>query len=258
MFKGIRKVSGSCSEKSEEDSEKSEEDSSSEESTKSTNFRISKNRKKQLNISLPRRPVNYKVRGGSLPGVTKAHVLEHTRGRPYTADSFGRIGNVKVDIRSLRGGDLIVSDLKDNPVFEMLNLGDRQGRNIFPAIYHLITSNGITCLEHGKYSAEECEAAIQAYRKLIEASCLKPHKCAKYNVLYGNNNVALAYDFIVYNDPDELIEMLDIIRGSFEAGNNDNSRMRKKSIAIIEQLYKTGAIEHDEYVQLFNNFAKAN
>lgn len=208
-----------------------------------------------LTRTLPTRPINYKIReGGQLPGLTKSHVLEHRKGFPYTASRLGQLGNVKVNVKELRGGNLIVTDLEGNEVFQDLELGERPKHHIYPCIYHLVMSKGIACLESGKYDAEECERAIQAFRRLIEASRLKPHRCSKYNILYGDANIGQSYEFIVYQDPNELVEMLEIAEGSMQAGNQDNTRLRKKSIAILEQLFKTEAIDHDSYVQLFEKF----
>jgi hypothetical protein len=209
-----------------------------------------------LTASLPSRPLNYKVRGGKARGLTKSHVLEHRKRFPYTADKLGQIGNVKVDVKELRGGNLVVSDLNGDEILEISDLGKPLSSNVYPCIYHLVMSTGTGCLENGKYDAEECEKSVEAFRQLIEKSCLKPHNCAKYNVIYGESSVARTYEFIVYQDPDELLDMLEIIEGSLLAGNVENSMLRKKSIAIIEQLYKTNAIEHDDYVQLYDKFVK--
>ena len=54
-----------------------------------------------------------------------------------------------------------------------------------------------------------------------------------------------------YNSLDDLIDFLEMIIGSSEAGN-DNNNMKNKGVAIIDELLKLDAISKDEHEILYN------
>ena len=53
-----------------------------------------------------------------------------------------------------------------------------------------------------------------------------------------------------YNDPEELLSLLELIIGSINAGN-DNSKMKNKGMAILDELLKLRAISKDQHEKLY-------
>ena len=49
-----------------------------------------------------------------------------------------------------------------------------------------------------------------------------------------------------YNDPKDLLSLLELIIGSVDAGN-DNSKMKNRGMAILDELLKLGAISKDQH-----------
>ena len=49
-----------------------------------------------------------------------------------------------------------------------------------------------------------------------------------------------------YNDPEDLLSLLELIIGSTDA-ENDNSKMKNKGMAILDELLKLGAISKDQH-----------
>ena len=49
-----------------------------------------------------------------------------------------------------------------------------------------------------------------------------------------------------YSDPEDLLSLLELIIGSIDAGNN-NSKMKNRGMAILDELLKFGAISKDQY-----------
>ena len=52
-----------------------------------------------------------------------------------------------------------------------------------------------------------------------------------------------------YNDPKDLLSLLELIIGSTDAGN-DNSKMKNRRMAILDELLKLGAISQDPHEKL--------
>ena len=53
-----------------------------------------------------------------------------------------------------------------------------------------------------------------------------------------------------YNDPKDLLSLLELIIGSINAGN-DNSKMKNRGMAILDELLKLGAISKDQHEKLY-------
>ena len=53
-----------------------------------------------------------------------------------------------------------------------------------------------------------------------------------------------------YNDPEDLLSLLELINGSTDAGN-DNSKIKNRGMAILDELLKLGAISKDQYEKLY-------
>ena len=53
-----------------------------------------------------------------------------------------------------------------------------------------------------------------------------------------------------YNDPKDLLSLLELIIGSIDAGN-DNSKMKNRGMAILDELLKFGAISKDQDEKLY-------
>ena len=53
-----------------------------------------------------------------------------------------------------------------------------------------------------------------------------------------------------YNDPKDLLSLLELIIGSIDAGN-DNSKMKNRGMAIFDELLKLGAISKDQHEKLY-------
>ena len=49
-----------------------------------------------------------------------------------------------------------------------------------------------------------------------------------------------------YNDPEDLLSLLELIIGSTGA-RNDNSKMKNRGMAILDELLKLGAISKDQH-----------
>ena len=49
-----------------------------------------------------------------------------------------------------------------------------------------------------------------------------------------------------YNDPENLLSLLELIIGSTDAGN-DNSKMKNRGMAILDELLNLGAISKDQH-----------
>ena len=54
----------------------------------------------------------------------------------------------------------------------------------------------------------------------------------------------------VYNDPGDLLSLLKLIIGPIDAGN-DNSKMKNRGMAILDELLKVGAISKDQLEKLY-------
>ena len=53
-----------------------------------------------------------------------------------------------------------------------------------------------------------------------------------------------------YNDPKDLLSLLELIIGSIDAGN-DNSKIKNRGMAILDELLKLGAISKDQHEKLY-------
>ena len=53
-----------------------------------------------------------------------------------------------------------------------------------------------------------------------------------------------------YNDAEDLLSLLELIIGSIDVGN-DNSKMKNRGMAILDQLLKLGAISKDQHEKLY-------
>ena len=53
-----------------------------------------------------------------------------------------------------------------------------------------------------------------------------------------------------YNGSEDLLSLLELIIGSIDDGN-DNSKMKNRGIAILEELLKLGAISKDQHEKLY-------
>ena len=53
-----------------------------------------------------------------------------------------------------------------------------------------------------------------------------------------------------YNDPEDLLSLLELIIDSIDAGN-DNSKMKNRGMAILDELLKLGAISKDQHEKLY-------
>ena len=53
-----------------------------------------------------------------------------------------------------------------------------------------------------------------------------------------------------YNDPKDLLSLLELTIGSIDAGN-DNSKMKSRGMAILDDLFKLGAISKDQHEKLY-------
>ena len=56
-----------------------------------------------------------------------------------------------------------------------------------------------------------------------------------------------------YNDPEDLLSLLEIIIGSIDAGN-DNSKMKNRGMTILDELLKFGAISKDQHEKLYRGY----
>ena len=53
-----------------------------------------------------------------------------------------------------------------------------------------------------------------------------------------------------YNDPEDLLNLLELIFSSIDAGN-DNSKMKNRGMAILDEHLKLGAISKDQHKKLY-------
>ena len=53
-----------------------------------------------------------------------------------------------------------------------------------------------------------------------------------------------------YNDPKDLLSVLELIIGSIDAGN-DKSKIKNTGMAILDELLKLGAISKDQHEKLY-------
>ena len=53
-----------------------------------------------------------------------------------------------------------------------------------------------------------------------------------------------------YNDPEDRLSLLELITGSIYAGN-DNSKLKNRGMAILDELLKLGAISKDQHEKLY-------
>ena len=60
-----------------------------------------------------------------------------------------------------------------------------------------------------------------------------------------------------YNDPEDLLSLLEIIIGSADA-ENDNSKMKNRVMAILDELLKLGAISKNQHEKLQLGFKSYN
>ena len=53
-----------------------------------------------------------------------------------------------------------------------------------------------------------------------------------------------------YNDPEDLLSLLELIIGSVDAGNGNN-KMKNRGMAILDERLKLGAISKDQHEKLY-------
>ena len=56
-----------------------------------------------------------------------------------------------------------------------------------------------------------------------------------------------------YNDPKDLLSLLELIIGMIDAGN-DNSKMKNRGMAILVELLKLGAISKDQHEKIYKGY----
>ena len=61
------------------------------------------------------------------------------------------------------------------------------------------------------------------------------------------------YKVIYYNNPEKLIEKLDVICGSINAGNSSNE-VRNQGITILDELLKLKRITKRIHEKIYNNY----
>ena len=89
---------------------------------------------------------------------------------------------------------------------------------------------------------------IPVYLKIFlgNLSGLQPRKRSKkYNIIKGGCFPTF------HNSHDDVIDFLELIIGSTEAGN-DNNNMKNKEAAIIDELLKLDAVSNYEHEILYN------
>jgi hypothetical protein len=209
-------------------------------------------RRRVITDRVPKRIRRYRLPvGGALKGLTDDHTIEHKPKKAYTADASGNFGAVKVNTRQLRAGNLVVTNHQGDQLMNVEGLGERV-RHQDPCIYKLVMHAGIQCLMNGKYDEDEMEASLNAFKKLVEISMLEPKRGVKFDVIYGEPVVQRVFEFIPYSSPEDLLEELELIGGSVAAGNNQNSILRKKGIAILEELLRIGSVTEKQYSDLYD------
>ena len=91
-----------------------------------------------------------------------------------------------------------------------------------------------------------CNLSKVVFKTLTDLSGLENKKRSKIfkNILKGGCIPTL------YNDPEDLLSLLELIIGAIDAGN-DNSRMKNRGMTIFHELLKLGAISKDQHEKLY-------
>ena len=87
------------------------------------------------------------------------------------------------------------------------------------------------------------------FRKLTDLSGLENKKRSKKfkNIIKGGCIPTF------YNESEDLLSILELIIGSIDAGN-DNSKMKNRGMAILDELLKFGAISKDQHEKLYTGY----
>ncbi len=207
---------------------------------------------------MPRTLNQYVVDGGSAHSeITDDHTYPHVKRKPYTVDAyvkrnvnknkFAKYGCLDVDLPRLRRGRLIAYKTLPNGEKEIAYQAD-----IDECTKQLLTRSGVNCLSNQKYTKDEKDNAIRVLREITGAGKLRPHKCPKYEVIYGKPKIYDTVRFVHYQSPDELLKRLQILEASKNAGNDGNNLLEAEKRAIVEHMFEKGFIGEEEYEKLID------
>ncbi|MCU7958158.1 MAG: hypothetical protein KZQ67_16375, partial [gamma proteobacterium symbiont of Bathyaustriella thionipta] len=149
---------------------------------------------------------------------------------PYKIGNNGRYGNLQIDVPNLtknkrlivhKGGSIVMNEKVDSDLIDLLTKRIKTKK---------------------KYS----NLSQDVFKRLTDLSGLPSRKRSKKfkNIIKGGCIPTF------YNDSDDLIDFLELILGSIDAGNN-SINMKNKGIAIIDELLKLGAINKDVHEILY-------
>ena len=100
------------------------------------------------------------------------------------------------------------------------------------------------CLINKRYDTKKKYSSLSkvVFKTLTDLSGLENKKRSKKfkNIIKGGCIPTL------YNDPEDLLSLLELIIGSIDAGN-DNSKMKNRGMAILDELLKLAAISRDQH-----------
>ena len=152
--------------------------------------------------------------------------------KPYKIGKGGEYGNVIINPTKLKDGLLEVSNTDNEIIYQ-----DRCDKSL----YELLTKRFNPKI---KYTSRTCNQ----FNNLNMLSKIKRSPRCKKSKLGGS---------IYYTSPEDMMERLKILSGSFTAGHT-NVAMHNEAWNIIDKLLTTGAITKQQHNAYHNKYFKKN
>ena len=153
-----------------------------------------------------------------------------TSKHPYKMTKDGKYGKLTIDIPQLvekhrllaKGAGLVLLDEKvDSDFIDLISKRydtKKKYSNLSKVVFKILTD--LSGLENRKRSKK--------FKNIIKGGCIPTF----------------------YNDPEDLLSPLELIIDSIDAGN-DNSKIKNRGMAILDELLKLGAISKDQHEKLY-------
>ena len=153
-----------------------------------------------------------------------------TSRHPYKMTKDGKKGKLTIDVPQLvekhrfqakEAGVVLLDEKVDSDFIDLISkIYDTKKKysNLSKIVFKTLTD--LSGLENKKRSKK--------FKNIIKGGCIP----------------------IFYNDPEDPLSLWELIIGSIDAGN-DNSKMKNRGMAILDELLKFGAISKDQHEKLY-------
>ena len=159
----------------------------------------------------------------------------------YKLTQDGKYGSLNIDLNQLTGFNKLIVSKNSNIIIN---------QDVDDDFIELITKRYNSKKTYSKQS-------IDLFNELTKLSGLPLHKTSsKFKKLIKPSNNCSCDNQVIeyYNDPNELLNELEIIIGSLKSGNN-SPMLLNKGIKIIDELFQKGNLNLERHKKLYEKLS---